>query len=160
MCLEVGNGLLFSADYEGNLRSWMLDSLEVVGSVVSARMHTHMYTNTHEHTDTCTHMHTNTHMHANTHKHTHTHTHTHTTVLSCPPTLPRQKAHEDIVSALATAGRFLFSGCLGIVKVGRKDYFTHICIAFHLLSCHFLCPPLLLLSGLGCCDTNGSPLLP
>ena len=188
MCLEVGNGLLFSADYDGNLRSWMLDSLEVVGSVVSARMHTHMHTNTHKHrhahthahkhtnmhtnthkhTRTCTHMHmnthTHTHMHTNTRRHTHvrarTHTHTHTTVLSCPPTLPRQKAHKDIVSALATAGRFLFSGCLGIVKVGREDYITHICIAFHLLSCHFLCPPLLLLSGLGSCDTNRSPLLP
>ena len=43
MCLEVGSGLLFSADYEGNLRSWMLDSLEVVGSVVSAHMHTHTH---------------------------------------------------------------------------------------------------------------------
>lgn len=89
MCLEVGSGLLFSADYEGNLRSWMLDSLEVVGSVVSAHMHTH----------------------------------TRAQVPLSPRyslAVLRQKAHKDIVSALATAGRFLFSGCLGIVKVGRE----------------------------------------
>ena len=35
MCLAVSGKYLFSADYEGNVRSWALGTLTAVGSTVS-----------------------------------------------------------------------------------------------------------------------------